>query len=715
MPARERKIYVIEKTAARSKPRRITDYCAALVFYFQHILRYVLPEKLMGNLDFWYLLGPLYLWKNRKNRSKIKILIYILSVFFFFGVIQIIIRPEINIFKLVIMLAKISVCILVMLYVMDNTDKINILSIAKIVSIMFAITLPIALIFRNSEVFWIIDDPNNAFSPNRLQFVYFEPSELGFRLVILLVILIGFFLVSDCRREKVFLGILIIINLIIFYFAKSMGTIGIGFLAISVMLLYDWIKHNTRIKTVVYTSGCVLLVIVAVVLVVTENDLYLRIVSTFQGYDSSTNYRIGRAYQILGESFLQYNGIGCGFGNVNTESFLSQWNLKVVIVNSFVYYMVETGIFGVITLTAFISLLLYRCVKGKSAIKWGLFVFVIIFQFMGSHFTSGLNWVAYGIILSNFNERNYYKSIEFKSLQTETHADQTNLSQKKSRYLSLREKILGSPFLNVLFQPVIFLRRAARWLRGVVQYEIWFRIKAFFRKLRLGTSYQKYEPMKLYQNRHKGQRCFIVATGPSQSIEDINKLKGEITFSVNSIYTCFSDTDWRPTYYCVQDRVVYEKNCKGIDELKAAQRFISDSIPQAYRKGDILYPTNERFHHCFNGYKFRIRFSDDSSKVVFAANTIVYSAIQLAVYMGFSEIYLTGCDCNYTSPKKHFNHDTNEKIESKIKLDEIGNLMLASYRAAKKYTDTHPVKIYNATRGGKLEIFPRVNLDDVVS
>ena len=621
-----------EKTAARSKPRRITDYCAALVFYFQHILRYVLPEKLMGNLDFWYLLGPLYLWKNRKNRSKIKILIYILSVFFFFGVIQIIIRPEINIFKLVIMLAKISVCILVMLYVMDNTDKINILSIAKIVSIMFAITLPIALIFRNSEVFWIIDDPNNAFSPNRLQFVYFEPSELGFRLVILLVILIGFFLVSDCRREKVFLGILIIINLIIFYFAKSMGTIGIGFLAISVMLLYDWIKHNTRIKTVVYTSGCVLLVIVAVVLVVTENDLYLRIVSTFQGYDSSTNYRIGRAYQILGESFLQYNGIGCGFGNVNTESFLSQWNLKVVIVNSFVYYMVETGIFGVITLTAFISLLLYRCVKGKSAIKWGLFVFVIIFQFMGSHFTSGLNWVAYGIILSNFNERNYYKSIEFKSLQTETHADQTNLSQKKSRYLSLREKILGSPFLNVLFQPVIFLRRAARWLRGVVQYEIWFRIKAFFRKLRLGTSYQKYEPMKLYQNRHKGQRCFIVATGPSQSIEDINKLKGEITFSVNSIYTCFSDTDWRPTYYCVQDRVVYEKNCKGIDELKAAQRFISDSIPQAYRKGDILYPTNERFHHCFNGYKFRIRFSDDSSKVVFAANTIVYSAIQLMFF-----------------------------------------------------------------------------------
>ena len=75
-----------EKTAARSKPRRITDLLRGACILFQHILRYVLPEKLMGNLDFWYLLGPLYLWKNRKNRSKIKILIYILSVFFFFGV-----------------------------------------------------------------------------------------------------------------------------------------------------------------------------------------------------------------------------------------------------------------------------------------------------------------------------------------------------------------------------------------------------------------------------------------------------------------------------------------------------------------------------------------------------------------------------------------------------------------------------------------------------
>ena len=34
--------------------------------------------------------------------------------------------------------------------------------------------------------------------------------------------------------------------------------------------------------------------------------------------------------------------------------------------------------------------------------------------------------------------------------------------------------------------------------------------------------------------------------------------------------------------------------------------------------------------------------------------------------------------------------------------------------AARKYCDEHNVAIYNATRGGKLEVFERVNFDDIV-
>ena len=39
--------------------------------------------------------------------------------------------------------------------------------------------------------------------------------------------------------------------------------------------------------------------------------------------------------------------------------------------------------------------------------------------------------------------------------------------------------------------------------------------------------------------------------------------------------------------------------------------------------------------------------------------------------------------------------------------------ILQGYCVVKKYAQEHGIKIQNATRGGKLEIFERVNLDDL--
>jgi len=37
------------------------------------------------------------------------------------------------------------------------------------------------------------------------------------------------------------------------------------------------------------------------------------------------------------------------------------------------------------------------------------------------------------------------------------------------------------------------------------------------------------------------------------------------------------------------------------------------------------------------------------------------------------------------------------------------DLMIAGYQAARDYADNNGLKIYNATRGGKLEVFERVD------
>ena len=47
--------------------------------------------------------------------------------------------------------------------------------------------------------------------------------------------------------------------------------------------------------------------------------------------------------------------------------------------------------------------------------------------------------------------------------------------------------------------------------------------------------------------------------------------------------------------------------------------------------------------------------------------------------------------------------------------EHIIDRSLVVYRLLKQYADKHGIHIYNATRGGNLEVFPRVTLEDVLA
>lgn len=64
---------------------------------------------------------------------------------------------------------------------------------------------------------------------------------------------------------------------------------------------------------------------------------------------------------------------------------------------------------------------------------------------------------------------------------------------------------------------------------------------------------QTLDVLRELKNIHQGERCFIVGTGPSLSISDLEMLKGEVTFGTNRIYELYNQTNWRPTYYINQD------------------------------------------------------------------------------------------------------------------------------------------------------------------
>lgn len=275
--------------------------------------------------------------------------------------------------------------------------------------------------------------------------------------------------------------------------------------------------------------------------------------------------------------------------------------------------------------------------------------------------------------------------------------------------MSIKNKILKAFEGNPLYEKF----RLRYWKAKNKKAQL--KIEKMAQKRANGFDDPKYSRLKEFENKYDGQRCFIIATGPSLTIDDLEKLKGEYTFGVNSIIRLFDKTDFRPDFYGIQDRDVYGAMQDIIRNTEFKTAFYADIIEKYYNvpSNFIPFPYNGEYH-LYNGKlgEYNSKFSDNAYKIVYDGYSITYSLIEIAVYMGFKEIYLVGCDCSYSKGSK------NHVVESGfIDKNAMSNpiRMRVGYQCAKEYADSHGIKIYNATRGGELETFERVDLDEVLA
>ncbi len=206
----------------------------------------------------------------------------------------------------------------------------------------------------------------------------------------------------------------------------------------------------------------------------------------------------------------------------------------------------------------------------------------------------------------------------------------------------------------------------------------------------------------------KRKRCFIVATGPSLRDEDLQSLNRneEFCISMNKIY--IYKGEWRPDVYVCVDSFLISESEVNIKEYTSKIKFIGDSCQQFWDKEH----ENTYKIHCITQDSYNVvpRFSEDICQKVYTGSTVAYACIQIAVFLGFKEIYLLGVDCNYVK-----NSSNNYFFESDVadNKNHHEDRMILSYMSAKKYADEHGIKIYNATRGGALEVFERVDFDSL--
>ncbi len=221
------------------------------------------------------------------------------------------------------------------------------------------------------------------------------------------------------------------------------------------------------------------------------------------------------------------------------------------------------------------------------------------------------------------------------------------------------------------------------------------------------------EKLKRFKDIHKGKRCFVIGNGPSLRYEDLNRLyeHNEICFGANRIYLAYSYTDWRPDYYVAADYMVIRsdsENILGMKGIKFIRHFYNHI--ENWKKDDI--------------YEFRSRtrllgkpqLSFDMYEGIYQGYTVVYDAVQIALYMGFDEIYLIGVDMTSgircEDEGSHFYKIPDEKSDEVFGKSNIVDTRKWLKYAAETIEKTGR-KLRNATRGGELEEVIRVDFDSL--
>jgi hypothetical protein len=215
------------------------------------------------------------------------------------------------------------------------------------------------------------------------------------------------------------------------------------------------------------------------------------------------------------------------------------------------------------------------------------------------------------------------------------------------------------------------------------------------------------------KDKYHGKRCFIIGNGPSLRNTDLKKLKNEFTFGMNRIYLAFPEMGFATSFFVSINDLVIQQTASDILSLEMP-KFI------AWRSHQWLQP-KPNLYFLYTTYTEPI-FSLNAAGRLWEGATVTYTALQLAYYLGFSEVILIGVDHSFATQGKpnetvtstgddpnHFNPAYFGK-GFRWQLPDLETSELA-YRMARHAFEKAGRQVLDATVGGKLTVFPKVEYE----
>lgn len=239
-----------------------------------------------------------------------------------------------------------------------------------------------------------------------------------------------------------------------------------------------------------------------------------------------------------------------------------------------------------------------------------------------------------------------------------------------------------------------------------------------------------------FRNLHKdGKRCFILCTGPSIKTQDLSVLRNETCIAVSNFCVHPQYDLIRPAYYCIPKLYFPPATMES-----AVQWFTDINARMGDAKLFLTYGDQDwvREHRLFQGktvnyLAFGRRWDSlkkdgiDLTKPLPKMQSVPVMALQIAIFLGFKEIYLLGCDHDHLlhygitrhfyEVKDHaisrtFTPSNTEWSPFEEEVRQFG-LLSGQYRALRSWAEPQGIRIYNATPGGLLMTFERVRFESL--
>ena len=236
------------------------------------------------------------------------------------------------------------------------------------------------------------------------------------------------------------------------------------------------------------------------------------------------------------------------------------------------------------------------------------------------------------------------------------------------------------------------------------------------------------------RNKFQNKNCYILGNAPSINNHDLLKLQNESTFVVNSFFAHQDFDKIQPKFYVFADADLWNFEDPEIsvwwNQLldKSVNKEIIFFLPIELKNTFVAKKlVHEKVHFLDLSLPFKTK-NAQQFDIIYPVNSVqnvLILCIQIAMYLGFSKIYLLGADHDWLShfgnEQRHF-YNSNSDEQQVQNVGSQGypynwwlnavNTMFQQYKVVDAVANDKNIKIFNASESGLLDIYPQIRFLD---